>query len=239
VDGDEGRKPGDLMSTSNVVAQSAACSLDGQQRISDGTLAAVRAIPLVDVAGAVIALRPTGRRLIGLCPFHSEKTPSFGIDPEKNLWYCHGCNKGGDVVRFVELLERCSFRHAIEILAARAGLFVENAVLDHAKLAAEAQRRASEKQNREVLHRQQIKAARRLDHLRAIERSCSLETLPANLFSRLRRADVYYTLVNFLAEADAIQFLRLSRADQLQRIDQAIDDGYVRGDRAVWEVPLQ
>lgn len=229
------------MSTENVVAHTLATApLASRKRISDATLDAVRAVPLVNVVGAVVSLRRVGHRLVGLCPFHGERTASFGIDPQKNLWYCHGCHKGGDVVAFIELFERCDFRKAVEILAARAGISVEHGVIDHAKLTAEAQRLGREKRNRQLLHRQQVRAGIELDRLRQIERTCSLESMPADLFARLRRADVRYVLLNFLSEATAIEFLRLSPADQLDRIDQAMLDGVVVGDGgAVWEVPLQ
>lgn len=63
-----------------------------------------------------IELKAQGKDLIGLCPFHEEKTPSLKISTEKNLWHCFGCNAGGTVIDWVMKTERVSFRHAVEIL---------------------------------------------------------------------------------------------------------------------------
>lgn len=78
-------------------------------------------VNLVDVVSEYVALKPAGRRLRGLCPFHSEKTPSFFIDPEKQLYHCFGCGIGGDIYSFVMQVEKLSFPEAIEQLAKRAG----------------------------------------------------------------------------------------------------------------------
>ena len=53
------------------------------------------------VSGYGISLKATGNHLFGLCPFHQERTPSFCVNTDKNLWYCHGCCKGGNVINFV------------------------------------------------------------------------------------------------------------------------------------------
>ena len=56
-----------------------------------------------DVVGKVVTLEPTGRgKLKGLCPFHQEDTPSFTVDPTDNLFYCFGCQEGGDIFNFVQ-----------------------------------------------------------------------------------------------------------------------------------------
>ena len=60
-------------------------------------------------------------RMVGLCPFHQEKTPSFGISPSKQLYYCHGCGAGGDAIRFIRELEHLSYVEAVERLAQQAG----------------------------------------------------------------------------------------------------------------------
>jgi DNA primase len=64
----------------------------------------------------------SGRKRTSLCPFHKEKTPSFSIDVEKGLFYCFGCHKGGDIIKFVEEMERCSFEEAVSILARKGGV---------------------------------------------------------------------------------------------------------------------
>jgi DNA primase len=81
-----------------------------------------RRADLVEIISPHVRLRKAGRRLAGLCPFHQEKTPSFTIDPEKGLWHCFGCKAGGDLFRFVEMIEKVSFSEAVELLARRLGL---------------------------------------------------------------------------------------------------------------------
>jgi len=69
-----------------------------------------------------LKLSPKGKRRLALCPFHKEKTPSFSVESESGLFYCFGCHKGGDVIKFVEEIERCSFEEAVSILARKAGV---------------------------------------------------------------------------------------------------------------------
>ncbi|MEM7233291.1 MAG: DNA primase [Planctomycetota bacterium] len=66
-----------------------------------------------------------GRKLKALCPFHREKTPSFSVDPEKQFYYCFGCQEAGDVYRFVEAMEGVNFAEAVRILARRAGVVLD------------------------------------------------------------------------------------------------------------------
>lgn len=80
---------------------------------------------IVEVIGQYVHLRRQGRDYVGLCPFHPEKTPSFHVSPEKQLFYCFGCHAGGDVIRFVQLKENLSFAEALAQLAQRVGLSVE------------------------------------------------------------------------------------------------------------------
>ncbi len=74
------------------------------------------------VYGEYVRLTRRGRRSTGLCPFHKEKTPSFSVDGETGLFYCFGCHRGGDLLRFVQEAEGCSFAEALELLASRAGV---------------------------------------------------------------------------------------------------------------------
>jgi DNA primase len=71
-----------------------------------------------------VPLKPAGSRLKGLCPFHEEKTPSFSIDPERQLFYCFGCQTGGDIFKFVMLYEKMEFPEAVEFLAKRWGVAI-------------------------------------------------------------------------------------------------------------------
>jgi len=77
---------------------------------------------IVQVIQEYVSLKRAGRVYKGLCPFHSEKTPSFQVDPDKGFFYCFGCQKGGDVFNFVELQENVGFADAVKILAQKTGL---------------------------------------------------------------------------------------------------------------------
>ncbi|MDW8153570.1 MAG: DNA primase [Armatimonadota bacterium] len=82
-------------------------------------------IDLVELASAYVSLRRSGRRYVGLCPFHTEKTPSFTVDRERGLFYCFGCGAGGDVFDFFMRVEGVSFPEALRELARRAGVPLE------------------------------------------------------------------------------------------------------------------
>jgi DNA primase len=82
-------------------------------------------LDVVEVIGGYVTLHRAGRELSGLCPFHPEKTPSFTVSPERQVWYCHGCHQGGDLFKFIEQIERIDFRQALELLADRAGVELE------------------------------------------------------------------------------------------------------------------
>lgn len=88
---------------------------------------AVRALNSIEyLIGEHVQLRRSGVQLIGRCPFHSEKTPSFYVHPGKQVFHCHGCGVGGDVFKFVRLLHECSFRQSIEFVASRAGMRIDD-----------------------------------------------------------------------------------------------------------------
>ncbi len=75
-----------------------------------------------EIAESYVRLRRAGKNLVGLCPFHSEKTPSFNVYPGNNSFYCFGCGKGGGVINFVMDIERLDFLEAVKWLAQRAGM---------------------------------------------------------------------------------------------------------------------
>lgn len=83
-------------------------------------------LDIVEVVGAYVQLKKAGRNYKGLCPFHSEKTPSFVVSPEKQICHCFGCNKGGDMFNFIEEVEGAEFTEALQILADRAGVKIDN-----------------------------------------------------------------------------------------------------------------
>lgn len=79
-------------------------------------------INIADVVGEYVQLKPAGQSMKGLCPFHMEKTPSFIVTPKRGSWHCFGCGEGGDVFSFVEKVEGIDFPAALKLLAARAGV---------------------------------------------------------------------------------------------------------------------
>ena len=79
---------------------------------------------IVDVVGSYVQLTRKGANLFGLCPFHSEKTGSFSVSPDKQIYYCFGCKKGGGVVNFIMEEENLTFPDAVRFLAKRAGMEV-------------------------------------------------------------------------------------------------------------------
>ena len=107
---------------------------DSKERVRD-------AVDMADLAGTKTDLRRAGaNRLEGLCPFHDERTPSFGIDPVKKLYHCFGCGEGGDVYDFVMKQEGLDFVGAMEMLAGRYGVELEVVEEDPAAAAKRARR---------------------------------------------------------------------------------------------------
>ncbi|MDQ2679440.1 MAG: DNA primase [Candidatus Eremiobacteraeota bacterium] len=95
-------------------------------RFDQGTIREIHArIDIAAFIGAYVQLRKRGNDLVGLCPFHSERTPSFHVHPDKGFFKCFGCDKGGDVIAFVQNLENVPFPEAVRMLAARAGVELE------------------------------------------------------------------------------------------------------------------
>ncbi|MCX7675371.1 MAG: CHC2 zinc finger domain-containing protein, partial [Bdellovibrionaceae bacterium] len=84
----------------------------------------LQANDIVDLIGQYTQLKPSGNNLMGLCPFpdHREKTPSFSVSQQKQLYHCFGCKKSGNIVTFLRDYNGLSFRDAIEFLAKRAGI---------------------------------------------------------------------------------------------------------------------
>src|SRR5215468_11402304 len=92
-------------------------------RIPDETLQAIRErLSIVEVISGYVSLKKAGRNHLGLCPFHSEKTPSFTVNDERGLFHCFGCGAGGTLFTFVMRADRVDFPEAVEILARRAGV---------------------------------------------------------------------------------------------------------------------
>src|SRR5579859_1827525 len=77
---------------------------------------------LVEIVREHVRLRQVGQQFTGLCPFHQENTPSFRVTPASQTWHCFGCDRGGDVFKFVELIDHTDFRGALQLLAERTGV---------------------------------------------------------------------------------------------------------------------
>ncbi len=90
---------------------------------SEDIISRVRdSVDIVDLVSGYVSLKKTGKNHTGLCPFHAEKTPSFSVNPDKQIFHCFGCGAGGDVFKFIELQEGLNFPEAVRALAGRAGI---------------------------------------------------------------------------------------------------------------------
>lgn len=83
-------------------------------------------LDIVDVISAYLNLKAAGSNFRSTCPFHNEKTPSFMVSPEKQIWHCFGCGKGGDIFSFVMEMEGLDFVEAMKLLAPKAGVTLDN-----------------------------------------------------------------------------------------------------------------
>lgn len=77
---------------------------------------------IVDVVSQYVHLKRSGRNYFGLCPFHNEKSPSFAVSPDKQIFHCFGCGVGGNVIHFISKIEGINYRESIELLAERANI---------------------------------------------------------------------------------------------------------------------
>ncbi|HVA36299.1 MAG TPA: DNA primase [Candidatus Dormibacteraeota bacterium] len=94
--------------------------------IADSVLSEIQSrLSLVELVGSYVQLRKRGKDYVGLCPFHSERTPSFTVAGDKGFFKCFGCGQGGGLFKFVELVENVTFPEAVRMLAKRAGVEVE------------------------------------------------------------------------------------------------------------------
>lgn len=115
--------------------------------ISESIIQQVReATDIADLISAYVRLKRRGQNFTGLCPFHDEKTPSFNVNPSRQIFHCFGCGKGGDVIRFLMDHERMGFVEALEMLAERAHIELPK---DHRK----------NEENLDVVYRAQTVAA--------------------------------------------------------------------------------
>lgn len=115
--------------------------------IAEQTIEEIRTrADIVEVVARYVTLKHSGRNHLGLCPFHSEKTPSFNVNAERQIFHCFGCGAGGDVFAFLMRMEGLAFPEAVRRLAEQVGVEVGDAVLS----AEEEQRRAEREQLRRI-----------------------------------------------------------------------------------------
>ena len=107
---------------------------------------------IVEVIGEYITLKASGKGYFGLCPFHNEKTPSFHVDPQKQLYYCFGCGVGGNVINYIMDIEKLEFVDAVKLLAERKGIALPNSI--------DSKEKSEEHEYRESLYKLQQSAAR-------------------------------------------------------------------------------
>ena len=111
---------------------------------------------IVEVVSEVVLLKKTGKNYVGLCPFHSEKTPSFTVSPEKQIFYCFGCAAGGNVFSFLMKHDGISFPDAAKILAGRYGIDIPTRTMSP-----EQKRRMSQRENLLAVNRQAMEFFRK------------------------------------------------------------------------------
>ena len=94
-------------------------------RIADEIIQEVRdRVDIVELIGRHLTLKKSGRNYVGLCPFHSEKTPSFNVNSDRQSFYCFGCQKGGNAFTFLTEVENLTFPEAVRTLARECGIEV-------------------------------------------------------------------------------------------------------------------
>jgi DNA primase len=124
--------------------------------ISEDKLSEIRnALDIVDVVSETVLLKKAGKNFVGLCPFHAEKTPSFTVSPDKQIFYCFGCGSGGNVFSFLMKRDGVPFAESVRTLARRCGVD-----LPERSLSPDEQRRVSERERLFEINRQALECYR-------------------------------------------------------------------------------
>lgn len=174
-------------------------------------------LDIVDLINEHVSLARRGRNYWGLCPFHSEKTPSFSVNPEKQMFYCFGCKEAGDVFSFAMKINNIGFRAAKDILAVKAGVgkidretrqHIWNIQKQHAEVEAIAQKL------QQILD-DEIKRLRLLEKWcdRVIAHVCTEQVLDIPAVSwAVKKKDIISFYLDEMVKSDASQQLILVRA---------------------------
>ena len=96
------------------------------------------------IVSSYVNLKKSGKSYSGLCPFHKEKTPSFSVDPTRQLYHCFGCGEGGDVISFVEKIENLDFLESVEFIAGKVGYKLKYNMTGSSKEAGKARKKLYE-----------------------------------------------------------------------------------------------
>jgi DNA primase len=88
---------------------------------------------IVDIVSESVILKKSGRNFFGLCPFHSEKSPSFSVNADKQIFHCFGCSSGGNVLSYIMKYHGISFPEAVRMLARKYNIVIETALIDPLK----------------------------------------------------------------------------------------------------------
>ena len=100
------------------------------EKISDQTIQQVKQYNgIVEFIGQYVTLKKRGQNYIGLCPFHGEKTPSFTVSPQKQIFHCFGCHESGDLIAFAQKIDNLTFHEAIEVIANFANISIQRDVV--------------------------------------------------------------------------------------------------------------
>ena len=128
-------------------------------RVPESSIQEIRSrVDLVGLIGRYVELRRAGRNWTGLCPFHSEKTPSFNVNPDRQIFHCFGCHEGGDAISFLMKHEGLSFREAVRNLAADCGVEIEDESAGHGSERGVIEKLSAANEVAQALYRESLQA---------------------------------------------------------------------------------
>ncbi len=179
-----------------------------EEKVSD----IIAASDIVEIISDFVMLKKSGMNYFGLCPFHSEKTPSFSVSPHKQMFHCFGCGAGGNAVSFIMKYQGISFVEAVKFLAEKCGIEIDTGPVNPEKQQRMALREGLFRINTRVteLYRRELKKGSGAEDARKYlqKRSISQDTI--DKFSIGYAPDAWNTVVNFLRK------MRVSRTSALE-----------------------